>query len=184
MLVERIETTAQAVRVHGRFDRLDGVCESGKFRLRRGEYIWADLMIDDRSAGTVVVTNAIDPDVAKLRLGERYTWFHDHWDAPLVEAIADDTTSWQQFEFKATDAQYFRLAGSIGWQPTGTPLSEGAVPLEVKPGGWDHEHCDLCGTHIDTRNPLGYTDAEGHFLCSPCYDSYGANHDLSFQLGD
>ncbi len=183
MLVESVEIGPAGVQVHGRFDRLDGVCESGKFRLCRGQYAWADLVIEDRSTGTVVVTNARDPDVSKLRVGERYVWFHDYWQAPFVEAIADETTEWRQFKFKATDAQYFRLGNSTGWQEVGELLPEGAVLLEIKPGGWDHEHCDLCDIHIDADNPLGYVDPDGHFLCSPCYQKYGTSHDVSFQVG-
>ena len=140
-------------------------------------------MVVDRDAGAVVTTDARDPDVAKLCAGQAYTWFDDYWQAPFIEAIADETTDWRQFQFKATDAQYFRQGDSTGWQEVGGRLPEGAVPLGIKPGGWDHEHCDLCGNHIDADNPLGYTDAEGHFLCSPCYDKYGASHKRLFSTG-
>ena len=131
----------------------------------------------------MLVTNARDPDIAKSVVGKRYTWFHDYWQTPFVEAIADPATKWQRFTFQATDAQYFRMGNTIGWQQVGGKLPDGAAPLEVKSGGWDHEHCDLCSDHIDANNPIGYTDPDGHFLCSECYDKYGATHDVSFQLG-
>jgi hypothetical protein len=183
MLVERTEPGPGGLQVHGRFDRLEGVGQSGKLRLCRGEYVWVDLAIVDRSTRTVLVTDARDPDVAKLRVGERYTWFHDYWQAPFVEAIADESNEWRRFRFQATDAQYFKQGNAIGWQELGGRLPDGAVPLNVKPGGWDHEHYELCSKHIDAMNPIGYTDAEGHFLCSTCYERYGASHDVSFQLG-
>jgi hypothetical protein len=115
--------------------------------------------------------------------GERYIWFDGYWQMPFVEALADETNEWRQFTFQATDAQYFRQGNGIGWQQVGGRLPEGAIPMDVKPGGWDHEHCDLCGDHIDAKHPIGYSDSEGHFLCSSCYDKFGANHDVSFQLG-
>ena len=119
MLVERVESGRDGIQVHGRFDRLQGVGKSGKFRLSRGEYAWADLVVQDRESGVVLVTNARDPDIAKLVVGKRYTWFHDYWQAPFVEAIADPATKWQRFTFQATDAQYFRMGNTIGWQRVG-----------------------------------------------------------------
>ena len=183
MLVDRVERGPDGLRVYGNFDRLDGVREGGCFRLSRCNYAWANLEIQDRAAGSVVVTSARDPDIALLRVGERYIWFDDYWQAPLVEAIADEATEWRQFTFEPSDAQYFRVGDSVGWQKVGGTLQEGAVALEVKPGGWDHEHCDLCGDHIDVENPVAFTNSEDHFLCSPCYNRYGATHDVSFQVG-
>src|SRR5688500_2048479 len=90
MVVERIEDDADGLRVYGRFDRLDGVAESGMFRLSRGEYAWAELVIEDQTSCSVYVTDERDPDVVKLRVGERYTWLAGHWQAPFVEAIADE----------------------------------------------------------------------------------------------
>lgn len=183
MLVERVDDTPTGVRVYGHFDRLEGVRESGKLRIRRGEYVWVDLIIEDRGSCAVSMTDARDPDVSRLRVGERYTWLDDYWQAPLVEAIADESHQWRRFTFKASDAQYFRQGNAIGWQKAGGRIPEGAEALEVRSGGWDHEHCDLCGDHIDADSPIAYEDSDGHFLCETCYARYGAEHDVSFQLG-
>src|SRR5581483_2681042 len=144
MRVERIEKTDDGLSVHGQFDRLDGVREGGCFRLARTQYAWANLAIIDRASRSVVATDARDPHIAKLVVGQSYTWFDDYWQAPLIEAIADPTTSWSQFAFHPSDAAYFRQGQAAGWRKAGTPLPEGAVETHVKPGGWDHEHCDLC----------------------------------------
>jgi hypothetical protein len=183
MLVETIEREPEGLRVSGRFDRLEGVRESGCFRLSRGEYAWAHLKFVDRAACTVLLTDERDQAVAQLRVGERYTWLDDYWQVPLVEAIADDTHEWRQFTFAASAATQFKKGNAIGWQPVGKALPNGATDLGIKPGGWDHEHCGVCNRHIDPDDPIGYTDDDGYFLCSPCYTKYGAHHDLSFQVG-
>jgi hypothetical protein len=183
MLIDRVEHGPNGLRIHGRFDRLDGVREGGCFRLARGDYVWANLEIRDRHSGTVTITDERDPDIARLRVGERYIWLRDYWQAPFVEAIADESTAWRRFTFQPSDAQYFIEGGYVGWHKVGSPLREGAIATEVRPGGWDHEHCDLCDKHIDVENPVAFTDDQGHFLCSECYERYGVSHDVSFQLG-
>jgi|SRR5688572_21099230 len=183
MLVGRVEADGNVLTVHGRFDRLDGVATTGYFRLNRCAYAWADLVVHDHARGDVSTTNARDPDVAQLQVGEQYIWLSDYWQAPLVEAIADESTQWSAFRFRTPDAQYFRRADAGGRQRAGQGLPDSAKARLVQPGGWAHEHCDLCGAHIDALNPFGYTDAEGHFLCPGCYERYGRVHDLSFQVG-
>ena len=118
-----------------------------------------------------------------MRVGERYNWLDRYWELPFVEAIADDTNEWQRFSFQATDAEYYKQGGVVGWREVGGGLPDGAESLGVKAGAWDHEHCDLCGTQINLQKPIGYRDGHGHFLCLPCFEKYGATHDVSFQLG-
>lgn len=183
MLVERIERPADGLRIYGRFDRLDGVRGFGYFRFARRDYAWAELKILDRSTCEVLVTDSRDPEVGRLRTGERYIWLDDYWQAPLVEAIADETHMWRRFTFVPADARQFKQGDAIGWQPLGQALPKGAIDLGIKPKGWDHEHCGLCDGRIDPDAPIGYTDNEGHFLCPPCYKKYGAPHDVSFQVG-
>ena len=182
MFVERIEGT-DTITIHGRFDRMDGVRNGGYFRIARGEYAWANLVVLDAAAGNVTFTGERDPDVARLRPGQRYTWLDDYWQAPLVEAIADEETRWRQVRFNPRDAAYFRQNGVVGWRPAGDPLPEGAVETYIVPDGWDHEHCDLCGQHVDPENPIGYEDDDRNFLCAECYERYAAKHDISFQVG-
>jgi hypothetical protein len=183
MLVERIDRTAGEMKVHGQFDRLEGVRESGYFRLERCVYAWATLRFTENTPGGVEFSDARDGDVSKLQVGQRYTWLDDYFQAPLVEAIADESTAWRPATFHPRDAQYFRQGESIGWRPVGQPIPDDAVALDVRPGGWDHEHCDLCFRQIDLQAPTYYTDPEDHLLCPNCYERYGRPHDVSFQVG-
>jgi hypothetical protein len=56
-------------------------------------------------------------------------------------------------------------------------LSGGAQ--QVIPGGWDHEHCQLCRGHID-HGDFGYRDQDELWMCESCYNKYVKSHDLSF----
>jgi hypothetical protein len=183
MLVESIQQDSQVLSVNGRFDRLDGVRESGQFRISRGEYVWVTLEFVDRGNGSVKFTSDRDPDVARLRVGERYTWLNVYWQAPLLEAIADESHAWRRFEFKPSDARYFKKGGVVGWQQASEPLAKDVEDLGVRAGAWDHEHCGLCGTHIDAERPIAYMDDDEQFLCETCYQKYAATHDLSFHVG-
>jgi hypothetical protein len=181
MFVERIEQGTDGTTVYGRFDRLDGVRESGCFRLARGKYAWADLTIVDRASclASALVTYVDD---GRMSAGDQCTWLDSYWQLPFVEAVADETTEWRRFSFQARDAQYFRQGNAVGWREVGGGVPDGAVNLGVKKSGWDHEHCDLCGTQINVQKPIGYTDDDGHFLCADCFHKHGATHDVSFQL--
>jgi hypothetical protein len=46
-------------------------------------------------------------------------------------------------------------------------------------GGWGHEHCELCRTHVDARG-IGYCDPGGRWMCQKCYERYVLQRDLSF----
>src|SRR4029077_19282236 len=50
---------------------------------------------------------------------------------------------------------------------------------KVIPGAWDHEHCELCGGHIDPGG-VGYRDPNARWVCVDCHKKYVEPHDLSF----
>jgi len=58
-----------------------------------------------------------------------------------------------------------------------TPTSESNVRLI--PSGWDHEHCELCNSHIDI-GMFGYCDPNGRWMCENCYSRYVLRRDLAF----
>jgi hypothetical protein len=63
------------------------------------------------------------------------------------------------------------------------PASDQSLPPSSErrpvPGGWGHEHCDLCKTHIEARD-FGYCDPGGRWMCEKCYERYVMQHDLAF----
>lgn len=43
--------------------------------------------------------------------------------------------------------------------------------FRVEHGGWDHEHCDACGSTIGAGAECWFTEGEStSILCGPCYD--------------
>lgn len=58
-----------------------------------------------------------------------------------------------------------------------TPTSGSNVRLI--PSGWDHEHCELCNSHIDI-GMFGYCDPDGRWMCENCYSRYVLRRDLAF----
>ena len=58
-----------------------------------------------------------------------------------------------------------------------TPTSGSNVRLI--PSGWDHEHCELCNSHIDI-GMFGYCDPDGRWMCVNCYSRYVLRRDLAF----
>ena len=115
----------------------------------------------------------------ELRVGAVYPWIDGYWQAHHVAMILAGL--WEPRSFTAAPARYFRLAGVTGWQPVDVPLLEGAEDLGIREGGWDHEHCELCQTHIGgAGDPNGYVDPEDHWLCRGCYDRYAIARDVSF----
>lgn len=47
------------------------------------------------------------------------------------------------------------------------------------PSGWDHEHCELCNSHVDV-GMFGYCDSGERWMCEKCYARYVMRHDLAF----
>lgn len=51
--------------------------------------------------------------------------------------------------------------------------------IRIVPSGWDHEHCELCKSHID-RGMFGYCDSQDRWMCENCYERYVVPRDLPF----
>jgi hypothetical protein len=58
---------------------------------------------------------------------------------------------------------------------TSTPESK----VRLVPSGWDHEHCELCNSHIDI-GMSGYCDPDDRWMCENCYTRYVVPRDLAF----
>jgi hypothetical protein len=41
---------------------------------------------------------------------------------------------------------------------------------QVIANGWDHEHCELCNTHIDPGD-YAYTKTDDLWVCLPCFEN-------------
>lgn len=133
-------------------------------------------------AGDPVAFRTCDVTLApELRIGSSYPWLDGYWQAYHIAMILDGR--WEPRRFRSAPARYFRLAGVTGWQPVDAPLAEGAEDLGVRDGGWDHEHCELCGRSINGADATtAYVDAADHWLCAECYERYARTRDVSFAV--
>jgi hypothetical protein len=66
--------------------------------------------------------------------------------------------------------------------PAGDQSSPVGSGRRVVPLGWDHEHCELCNTHIDVED-FGYCDPDESWLCEKCYERYVVPRNLAFVDG-
>ena len=81
-------------------------------------------------------------DVVPLPVGGSFylfTW----WTLGQLEIVQDGRRVWRKVEFEPRDAILFERNGGRMWRAAraGEPLGEGTLVV----GGWDHEHCCLCG---------------------------------------
>jgi hypothetical protein len=101
-----------------------------------------------------------------IQVGSLVPWVGGYWQAYHVTMIIDPSAAWRRVEFAASAAQHFFLGDAHGWGKVGVDLPEGARATHIEPGGWDHEHCELCDKHIGKNGEsLGYVDMEEHWLC-------------------
>jgi hypothetical protein len=100
-----------------------------------------------------------------------------YWQPRLIWAIQDGEENWTREIFQPSTA-YF-VAG--GWSPDPEAAKQRAGPggiVEEIPGGWDHEHCDICNRQIVASE--SYFRSENYErLCESCYLKTVPTGDLS-----
>ena len=125
-------------------------------------------------------------------LGVRLAWVDGYWRDYHVWMVVEPGWAWTEVVFQASDAVSEAFQDADGHkltrirkqrkQPGPTRAELGlavAGAALVVPGGWDHEHCELCNAHIDAGD-TGYVDQSDDWVCAGCYTKYVAVHDLSF----
>jgi hypothetical protein len=89
----------------------------------------------------------------------------------------DKTQNWTKVRFESTDAVQVIETARDGKQirgirklKPGEQLSSSAVVIK---NGWDHEHCELCWTHVDPGD-YAYRNERDSWLCLNCFEERGA----------
>ena len=152
---------------------------------------WLWLWLSDEQVVTPMVVDegqdvalqiAAEDIRAPVRAGASLPWLHSYWQAYHVAMIRNG--EWQSRAFVARDALHFELGGAHGWNPVEGGLPEGAVSKGVEPGGWDHEHCEICNARIGHKgSERGYVDSDDHWLCPDCYKRWAEPRDYGFLVG-
>lgn len=126
------------------------------------------------------------------------------WQAFHVWMVLDPNWGWERKQFQGIDAiseEYeaekvsivdgrevkiwskLEPAGMDTGQSRHYPAIDQTSPVRsgtrLIPGGWGHEHCELCNKHIDA-GMVGYCDRGEKWMCQDCYDRYVLPRDLAF----
>lgn len=103
-------------------------------------------------------------DLGRLQVGHTYKVV-DGWYGWLAETVLDRERVWKRRVFEPLDAIKTYNDGR----------------REEIPGGWDHEHCEICMENISPKTqPEGYADQEDRWVCLRCYEMYVEPRSLSF----
>jgi hypothetical protein len=187
-----------------KFDRIIEEIDPHWFWLLSGtqDCLCATLQSLDKETQAAILTCDIN-DEPKV-VGQTLMYLSPHWQAYNVWMVLDPTWGWERKRFQGADAvaqdydakdtsivgdreirvwTKLELVGGRGGASRHYPASDQSLPTSSEPrlvpGEWDHEHCDLCKTHID-EGEFGYCNQGGRWMCEKCYERYVMQRDLAF----
>ena len=130
---------------------------------------------------TLIVENGFYNPILKPDLILPYV--DDYWQPRDIAIAIDEKMVWNKIKFKATDAEYFKTGGVVGWQEVGKNIPDGAERLGIKKDGWDHEHCNYCNERIsENEHKIGYNNKRNDWVCETCFSKYIKQHSIAFMF--
>ncbi|MGH9738064.1 MAG: hypothetical protein ACRD4X_05695 [Candidatus Acidiferrales bacterium] len=205
--VHRGETSATGYTrydLYGEFDRSIKAIDQHWFWLLIGERdcICASPQSRDHDSKAAVLS-CDEKDEPKV-VGQSLAYLSPYWQAYNVWMVLDPEWGWTRTQFHGLDAYAENFdAHDVSivdgrevrvWtklEPVDEkrgvsrsyPASNQTLPPDTDrkliPGGWGHEHCDLCKAHIDPEQ-FGYRDPDERWMCEKCYERYVLQRDLAF----
>jgi hypothetical protein len=167
-----------------------------------GDYLCAapQSLDEETKAATLIIEAKEEPEI----VGQALAYLSPYWQGYHVWMVLDPNWGWERKQFVGMDAMAEDFESNdtsiIGgrevkvWtklsradvkrdqsrhypatDQTATPDSK----IRVIPSGWDHEHCELCNSHIDI-GMFGYCDPDDRWMCEGCYSRYVLHRDLAF----
>ena len=117
-------------------------------------------------------------DLAALHAGESCPFF-DAYYGDSVALVLDDRITWTRARFEPYDAILSPAPPGGTWS---VALRGEAPPgAVVEPGGWEHEHCDICMEKIGTGGqPEGYVTADDVWICLRCHEAHVVPRSIGF----
>jgi hypothetical protein len=157
--------------------------------------------LDKETKAAILTFEATEePDI----VGDTLAYLSPYWQAFHVWMVLDPNWGWEKRRFLEADAiaQDFEAKdvsiiegrevkvwtkltradpqGSLSHHyPSKDPSSTQIGETRLVPSGWDHEHCELCRSHIDV-GMFGYCDPDERWMCEKCYARYVMCRDLAF----
>jgi hypothetical protein len=138
------------------------------------------------------------------KVGDSLAFVDGYWKPDLIKVIVQPERKVQKIIFSAADAVACRyeINGSEDPPHKGGSVWRKISPEEIKarrpilaeawsgqrfvgepwivPGGWDHEHCEICMKNINGGD-MAFVELEDElWFCKECGEKYVLPHDLSF----
>lgn len=154
----------------------------------------------DTKAAVLTFEATEEPDV----VGQTLAYLSPYWQAYNVWMVLDPEWGWEKKKFLGMDAiaeefqskdasmiegrevrVWTKLSpanvqrGHSRHYPATDQTSTPGSNVRLVPSGWDHEHCELCNSHID-MGTFGHCDSDDRWMCENCYSRYVVPHDLAF----
>jgi hypothetical protein len=207
LAVRRGETSAKGDSEFEIDGRLDGSVENIDqhwfwLLIRDNDCVCANLKSLDRE--TKIATVTCDEVGKPIVAGQTLFYLSPYWQAFNVWMVLNPNWGWKRTQFEAVDAiaqdyqaedvsivrgrevriwTKLERADKTGHESRHYPAYDQNAPpnltLRTIPGGWGHEHCDLCKSHINGGD-FGYRDPGARWMCQKCYQAYVVPRDLSF----
>lgn len=128
------------------------------------ELIQGRLTVPDDPQQPATFRARLEEDLKRLEIGRTYK-IVDGYYGWKAEPVLDRERVWTRRVFEPKDAIKTYYDGR----------------REEIPGGWDHEHCEICYATISPKKqPEGYADQEDRWVCIRCYETYVQPRSLAF----
>lgn len=133
-------------------------------------YLGEDQLVKGRFRNVNESTNSVafafnQPElVSEIKSGASFPFFDGYWGERAKIAL-DKSLEWQEIAFKPRDAIYHYPGGR----------------KEVRPGGWDHEHCVICWAKISLSENTNFRkSSQDHKVCLDCYGNHITSRNIDF----
>ena len=163
----------------GRFDLSPWVGDNWITGLYLGgnRFLWGRFRDVDGPARTCSFSPNQVAELSTLRLNESYPFMDGYW-GERAQLVLDESRSWQRAVFEPSDMLLVPTPGGSMGRPA---LPGEPVRGQVAPGGWDHEHCEICNKKIGRGGePEGFFSLPDAWLCQECHTAFVIPRSLAF----
>ena len=143
-----------------------------------GRFLWGRFREVDAGARTCVFCQDDTAGPEALGVGESYPFMGGYW-GERAELVLDEGRSWHRAEFRPGDMVRYPAEGGGQWATRSS--AQAPAGGEVVPGGWDHEHCEICRQTIGAGGePVGFVSPPDSWVCEACYRDFVVPRSLAF----
>ena len=125
-----------------------------------GRFLWGRFRDVDAAAQTCSFWPDPYSEPWVLRAGESYPFLDWYW-GTRAALVLNERLDWHRTRFE--------------------PYDSVSLDGRVFPGGWDHQHCEVCWEKIgDFGQPEGFFSPPNSWVCEACYNDFIVTRSLGF----